>query len=213
MLKKNHFQTLGTLQGEETGSVSVKIRTTETSGIILYNTGQVKTIIFFLFIFYFFLFFIFFIFFSFFFSFSCESLILKNLNKRHKNHPPITLYGKKVDVAMGVWSKKKVIIMDLTPCQINVSPNQDKSFWIFWLKAVPSALRFYSVNGSFILWLSDSRENWVFDEFLTGQEYKRLCLSVTNQSPVFMSRDENWPMRGQEYKALCSVSRLLQSLL
>ena len=47
-IKKFFFlQTLGTLQGEETGSVSVKIRTTETSGIILYNTGQVGSIFFF----------------------------------------------------------------------------------------------------------------------------------------------------------------------
>ena len=37
------FQTLGTLQGQDTGSVSIKIRTTETSGIILYNSGQVRT--------------------------------------------------------------------------------------------------------------------------------------------------------------------------
>ena len=47
-----------------------------------------------------------------------------------------------------------------------------------------------------LLWMSDSRENWVFDEFLTGQEYK------ANQSPVLRSRDQNTPMRGQEYATL-----------
>ena len=39
--------------------------------------------------------------------------------------------------------------------------------------------------------MSDSRENWVFDEFLTGLEYK------ANERPVFRSRDLCQPMRGQ----------------
>ena len=101
--------------------------------------------------------------------------------------------------------KKKVTIMDLTPCQINVSPNLDKSFWIFWLKAVPSALRFYSVNGSFIVaWATAGKIGFLMN-FSPARNTKGSASQwpIRAQCSCHVIRTDQWDARNTKLSAQC----------
>ena len=85
------------------------------------------------------------------------------------------------------------------------SPNQDKSFWIFWLKAVPSALRYYSVNGSFIV--AERQQGklgfwWISHR--TGIQ-KALLLSDQSEPSVHVtwSDSDQWEARNTKLSAQC----------